>query len=108
MPQKKRVGPEPVEPVTHQGIRFEAIHWGKSRGLDQNGGYIAAIDTATDEELWLLKVYDVIYDGDMEADKQDLFIERISIDAARNYLIVEHERGGRYRVDLDSRKVEMT
>ena len=103
--KKKRSGPNPVDPVRFGGIRYEAMPWGKARGLDQNGGYVAAIDEKTGNELWLLKVYDVGYDGDMESDKQDVFVTSLEIDREGRRLTVESEAGNRYAVDLESRKV---
>lgn len=103
--QKKRSGPEPVDPVSHAGIRYEAVHWGKGRGLEQNGGYVAAIDEATGNELWLLRVYEVNYDSDMEDDKLDVFITQLSINPGEQRLMVENERGGRYGIDLRNRQV---
>lgn len=102
---KKRSGPDPVDPVRFGGTRYEAMPWGKARGLGQNGGYVAAIDEKTGDELWLLKVYDVTYDGDMEADKQDVFVTSLEIDRAGRRLTVENEAGDRFAVDLASRKV---
>ena len=103
--QKKRSGPEPVDPVSHAGVRYEAVHWGKGRGLPQNGGYIAAIDEASGHELWLLRVYEVNYDSDMEDDKLDVFITQLTLDYAEQRLTVENERGARYSVDLRNRHV---
>ena len=103
--QKKRSGPDPVDPVRSGGIRYEAVPWGKARGLELNGGFVAAIDEKTGAELWLLKVYDVGYDGDMESDKQDVFVTSLEIDRAGRRLTVESEAGDRYAVDLASRKV---
>jgi hypothetical protein len=103
--KKKRRGPDPVDPVRLGGIRYEAMPWGKARGLSQNGGYVAAIDEKTGDELWLLKVYDVTYDGDMEGDKQDVFVTSLDIDTAGRRLTVENEAGDRFAVDLESRKV---
>ena len=102
---KKRSGPDPVEPVSFGGTRYEAVPWGKARGLKQNGGYVAAVDARSGEELWLLKVYDVTYQRGMEADKQDVFITDLAIDRAGRRLTVENEAGDRFVVDLDSRKV---
>ena len=102
---KKRSEPDPVDPVRFGGVRYEAMPWGKARGLDQNGGYVAAIDEKTGKELWLLKVYDVSYDGDMEGDKQDVFITELEIDRGGRRLTVESEAGDRYAVDLESRTV---
>jgi hypothetical protein len=103
--KKKRSGPDPVDPVRFGGIRYEAMPWGKARGLGQNGGYVAAIDEKSGDELWLLKVYDVSYDGDMEGDKQDVFVTSLDIDSAGRRLTVENEAGDRFSVDLATRKV---
>ena len=103
--EKKRTGPEPVTPVTYKGVRYEAVHWGKSRDLDQNGGYVAAIDDNTGEELWIVKVYDVDYDNDMDPDKQDVFISKLKLHRFRKLLSVKDERGGLYFVDLMNRAV---
>jgi hypothetical protein len=102
---KKRMAPALVLPVSSKGIRYEAVHWSKSRGLSQNGGYIAAIDLASGRELWVLKVYDVPYDGDLEGDKADVFITKLSLAADGAALEVVNERAARYRVDLVGRTV---
>ena len=102
---KKRAAPAPVSPVSSKGIRYEAVHWGKSRGLSQNGGYIAAIDLASGREIWVLKVYDVTYDGDLEEDREDIFITNLSLTADGSALEVVNERGASYRVYLAGRVV---
>jgi len=98
MPAGKRVGPEEVPPVTIAGTRYEVVHWGRERGLGQNGGYIAAVDAASGQELWTLKVYDVTYDPDMEEDVQDVFIESLAPRGDDKLAIVD-ERGRKYIVD---------
>lgn len=95
--------PEPAA-VHLPGLRIEALPWGKARGLGQNGGWIAAYAATDDRELWLLKVYDVVYDGDLEEDKQDRFIEHMAL-AADGRLQVTDERGTVYLVDLADRSV---
>jgi hypothetical protein len=95
--------PEPPG-VTTSGVRYEAVPWGKARGLRQNGGYIAALDAQSGAELWLLKVYDVHYDNDMEDDKQDCFIARLSL-LGEDRLEVVDERGKSYTVNLARREV---
>jgi hypothetical protein len=91
--------------VDHAGVRYQAVPWGKARGLKQNGGYLAAVDTATGAEMWLLKVYDVSYDRDMEGDKLDLFITDLALDPDGSTLRVDNERGESYRVNLKTRRV---
>lgn len=100
MPSGKRVGPPKVPPVEVGGVRIEVLHWGKRRGLEQNGGYIVAHDRATGRELWTLKVYDVVYTPPMEEDVQDIFIKRMRPTASGDGLEITDERGRRYAVDL--------
>jgi hypothetical protein len=92
-------------PVSLKGVRYEVVRGGKGRGLGQNGGLVAAVSQDTGEELWVLKVYDVAYDGDMEDDKQDVLITDLSASRWRNCLKVKNERGERYDVDLDTRQI---
>ena len=75
----KRVAPDPVAPVSLEGRRYEAIEFGKARGLGQNGGYVAAIDEASGRELWIQRVYRIRYDRRLEGDKQDVFITGLTV-----------------------------
>jgi len=104
MPAAKRVGPEEVPPVTIGKTRYEVVHWGRDRGLGQNGGYIAAVDSESGRELWTLKVYDVTYDPEMEEDVQDVFIESLARRGEDKLAIVD-ERGRKYIVDPQRRQV---
>lgn len=103
MPRPKRVAPPKVNAVTVGKLRFDAIHWGRSRGFGQNGGYIAALDADSGRELWTLKVYDVTYDSGMEQDVQDVFIEEMKADGDK--LVITDENDRRYVVDPASRTV---
>jgi hypothetical protein len=103
MPQPKRTAPPKVKPVTVGDVRIEALHWGRSRGLGQNGGYIVAVDPASGRELWTLKVYDIAYDPKMEEDVQDLFIAKLAV--AGDKLSVRDEQGRRFLVDLKRKTV---
>jgi hypothetical protein len=102
---KKRVAPEPVEPITIGSVRYEVVPWAKTRGMDQDGGVIRAVDAASGRELWLLKVYEIKIDPAMETDKQEIFIARLTQAADGRSLLVDTERGARYRVDLATRAV---
>lgn len=102
----KRVPPAQVAPVTIGNLRFEAIHWGKARGLGQNGGYIAAIDPMSGKETWTLKVYDVAYEPDVEGDLQDVFIKSMSKTLFGQKLTITDERGRGYVVDPAARTVK--
>jgi hypothetical protein len=93
--------PEPGA-ISLAGIRYEAMPWGKARGLGQNGGFVVAIDEATNEELWLLKVYDVPYDQEMEEDVQDVFISALELESG-NLLHVTDEHDNHYLVNMETR-----
>lgn len=102
---KKRAPAPEVEAVTIDGVRFEALAHGKALGLGQNGGLLAAIDSATGKTLWTLRVYDVHYLPTMEADKQDILISSLRAVDQGHGLHVTDERGRRWRVDLRTRSV---
>jgi len=101
----KRLAPEPVAPVSHEGRRYEAIQFGKARGLGQNGGYVAAIDEASGRELWVQRIYRIRYDRGLEGDKQDVFITGLTLLPEACTLVIENEHGARYRLNLRTRKV---
>jgi hypothetical protein len=94
-----------AKPVSLKGIRYEVVRGARGRGFDQNGGLIAAIDESNGQELWVLKVYDVHYDGEMEDDKQDVLITDLSASRWRNQLTIRNERGEKYVVDLNNKTV---
>jgi hypothetical protein len=104
--QAKRRAPEPVAPVSFEGRRYEALPFGKARGLGQNGGHVVAIDEASGRELWVRQVYRIRYDRSLEGDKQDVFITGLTVLPAAHALLIENERGARYRLDLRTRKVK--
>lgn len=104
MKMYKRIGPAAVPPVVINGIRFEAIHNGRTLGVEQNGGYIVAFDDVSNEKLWLLKVYDVKYNQKKETDVQDVFIVSLGNSGGKLRVVNEHDK--RYLVDLASKKIE--
>jgi hypothetical protein len=103
--EAKRLAPDPVAPVSFEGHRYEAVAFGKARGLGQNGGYVAAIDEASGRELWVQRIYRIRYDRRLEGDKQDVFITGLTLLPAEHALRIENERGARYRLDLRTRQV---
>jgi hypothetical protein len=103
--EAKRLAPDPVAPVSFEGRRYEAIQFGKARGLGQNGGHVAAIDAASGRELWVRRIYAIRYDRGLEGDKQDVFITGLTLLPAAHALLIENERGARYRLDLRTRQV---
>jgi hypothetical protein len=102
---KKRSAPEPVEPVYLGNMRYEALHWGKERGLGQNGGFVVAFDQSTGAEQWIVRLYEIRYDPNMEADKQDIFLTALTADKPGSRLLAEDEHGRRFALNVFSRKV---
>ena len=101
----KREGPDEVEPVRIGRVRYEAVHWGRDLGVEQNGGFIAAYDEPSGERLWILKVYDIHYDPQRERDVQDVFITNLAPNGTDGKLRVEDEEGREYLVEPRSRTV---
>lgn len=103
--QEKRARvPEPP-PVSRGGMRYETANFEKSDGLDQNSGYIAAVDEKTGRRQWVLKVYDVSYKTDLEADLQDVFINKLELSEDGSRLYVTNEEDRRFEVRLADRSV---
>lgn len=105
--QAKRVPPNVIKPIIIDNMRIEVIHWGKKRGLEQNGGYIVAFDKKTEKELWVLKVYNVKYDLKMEEDVQDIFIEKISKTFFTKKIKIIDENGTEYLIDPETKEIVM-
>ncbi|WLI87994.1 hypothetical protein Q4S45_14740 [Massilia sp. R2A-15] len=106
MAQDKRKAPPVVEAVGPDGTRYSEVQFEKSDGqVDQNSGYIAAVDGASGQRKWVLKVYDVCYSSDLEADVQDIFIKQLSLSGDGKTLFITNEDGHRYAVDLERRTV---
>ncbi len=101
----KRAGPPDVKPVQIGTMRFEAVHWGRDRGMGQNGGMIAAVDVKTGKEQWVLKVYQIDYDPQEESDVQDIFIKSLEATPDGRHLLVKDERGRSFEVNITERRV---
>lgn len=106
LPMPKRVGPPLVAPLVMDNLQIEAIHWGKERGFQQNGGYISVKDKTTEKELWTLKVYAIKYNAQMESDVQDVFIESLSKGMENGTINVIDENNRDFVVDLETRTVK--
>lgn len=97
-----RIGIPGVKPVEFEGKRYEQIIYGEREQLDQRTGYLAVIDSRTNQRLKAIKVYDVAFDKNMEADVQDVFFLRMELQADKRRLLVENERGKRFFVNIDN------
>ena len=85
-------GPE-VTPVEFEGRRYAQIIDATLDGFDQRTGYLAITDIASGQRVATIKAYAVAFDPDEEADVQDVFFTRLTLDQANRRLIVESERG---------------
>lgn len=103
--QRERTAPADVPPIVHKGVRYEVVHWGKARGLGQNGGLVAAVDAASGRELWVVRVFAIDYTVDKEPDRLDVFITSMKLDRDRRRLVLTDENGRRFGLDLATRKV---
>lgn len=91
----KRSAPQPVAPVTANGVEYTAP--------PEQMGFVIATDTKTHKELWRARIYAVRIDPNLERDVQDNFITTLVIEGGS--LIVTNERGESYLLDLATRKV---
>lgn len=103
MPSGKRVGPENIASLEFNNYVVKVVHWGKERGLKQNGGYISIHDIKSGDEIKLIEVYQVEYLPDLEEDIQDVFIESLTIKGSM--LLIKDERNRSFMVDIDNNTV---
>jgi hypothetical protein len=103
---KKRREPADVQPVHHDGLRYEAPRLGTPFGFGQDGGIVTAHDAATGSLVWSQRIYVVDCGGDIEDDKQDVFVKALTLSDDGRALLLVDERGERYRVGLVERSVE--
>jgi hypothetical protein len=99
-----RIPAPTVEPVRNQGVRYEQVKNGLLAGFDQMGGYLAAYDDTSGRELWTLKVYDNKRNPEREGDVQDVFFKSMIL-LDDGSLMIENERGARFKVDPATRSV---
>lgn len=93
-----------VAPVTANGIRYE-VYLGNFSRFDNQRGAIAAVDPATEEELWAALVYDTALDPRWETDGQQVFITELRLEEHDTKLIVVNERRRTFVVDLATRAI---
>jgi hypothetical protein len=91
----KRAAPEAVASVTIHGITYSA----PSEAM----GFVIASNSFSGKELWRRRIYAIHIDPALERDVQDVFIT--SLMARGDTLLVANERGERFVLDLQTRKV---
>ena len=79
----------------------------RGRGLLVAGGVIAAIDTATDKQLWAVQLYETTFDAAEERDAQEVYVSELKIDAKSKTLIATDERKRRWQIKLADHTVSL-
>jgi hypothetical protein len=97
-----RIPAPAVPPVSSGGVRYEQVKNGLMAGFEQMGGYLAAYDEVSGQQLWTLKVYDNQRVSGKEGDVQDVFFKSMTLQADGT-LLIENERRARFVVDLKAR-----
>jgi len=103
--QAKRRAPTVVPPVEIENVRYEVLRSAKARGFKQDGGILAAIDTAKGAELWTLTIYQQGYDPNEESDGQEVYITSLAPTHDKNVLRVENEAHKAYLVNLKTHEI---
>ena len=106
MESAKRRAPS-AKPVIHLGIKYEQMRRPMEHGFSQSGGVIAAIDTATDKQLWAVQLYETTFDAAEERDAQEVYVSELKIDAKSKTLIATDERKRRWQIKLADHTVSL-
>lgn len=104
MPSPSRPPPPTVPPIIHNGVRYEQDLDSRLYGGTQAGGYLVAIDEATENRLWMLRVYDIPDDAS-GVDVPGCYFRSMILVPGHDELEIDNEVGGKYRVDLVERSV---
>ena len=104
-PRSSRPPPPHIEPVVHDGVRYEQDMQSWRHGGTQAGGYLAAFDVASGERLWMVKVYEVPSHEAFGVSTPGRYFRSLRRVPGRDELAIENEAGGRFIVDLRTRVV---
>ena len=91
----KRGAPAVVAPVLARGLEFSAPH--------DAMGFVVATGISSGKELWRVQVYKIPMIAELERDVQDVFITSLALKDGS--LLITNERGEKYALDLQTRKV---
>ena len=104
MESAKRRAPA-AKPVVHKGIRYEQLRRPQEHGFKQSGGVIAAIEVASDKQLWAVQLYETVFDEKEERDAQEVYVSELKIEAKDASLIATDERKRRWQIKLADHSV---
>ena len=97
-PSFSRPPPKVVSPLEKDGIKYEQIL--SHPTAENKTGWLRAIQSATNKELWVKQVYQYDIDPILELDVQETYFSSMVFDAAGTAILIENERAERYSVDL--------
>jgi hypothetical protein len=103
-PVPSRPPPPRVLPVVHGSVRYQQDMQAFKFGGDQRGGYLVAVDVASGERLWMLKVYAVADASAAGVETPGIYFKRMTLLPDTDALEIENEVGAVYRVDLKKRE----
>lgn len=103
MPSPSRPSPPAVAPIVHNGVRYEQDMQSYRHGGTQSGGYLVAIDQATGERLWMLKVYEVPSQDAAGVSTPGRYFKSMRLLPDGGRIEIESEVGGKYVVDVQKR-----
>ena len=95
-----RPAPPQVAPVEHGGVRYQQDMDAQRHGGAGRGGYLVAVDPASGQRLWMLKVYDVPDHSAAGVSSPGRYFRRMTLSPDGGQLEIENEAGGVFRVDL--------
>jgi hypothetical protein len=102
-PRPSRPAPPQVAPVERGGVRYQQDLEASRHGGTQRGGYLVAVDAASGERLWMLKVYFVPDHSAAGVSSPGRYFRRMTLAPGGDELEIENEVGGVYKVDLAKR-----
>ena len=102
----KRAAPRIAKPLVVGDIRYQVVHDRYTANNRPAGirAYVEAWDVKANKSLWKVKVYEIVYDQNLETDVQDVYIESLALDGKK--LVATTERKQSYRIDIDRHEVD--
>ena len=92
----KRIAPQPVSPVTSNGVEYSADGDGRTQ-------YVTATDIKTSKQLWKIKIFRTHVKPWIEEDDQWVFITALALKG--NSLDIRDEKARCYELDLTTKHV---
>jgi hypothetical protein len=102
---RRRRLPPALEPIEVAGVRYSEVRQANKYGETQKSGYLMASNADTDEQLWLLKIYEINYDEDKETDVQEIFFVEMELSDDSKRIHIENEIEQEFTVDIERQTV---